>query len=277
MKTALIVFFVGTAFLNCATGQTNPAPFQTPVLGLSFVVDRQFDVDGVVSMFRHGDPAGISSRARSMRVDPAVAKGIHDASSLSEARKLAEKLVDSRFRTDYSAILRSITAFSTLWADFLPLFSAVVVEITQSPWIHSRYTCVISSIHPGLSDWTGNKVAVRYDHSPTSKRRILAHEIVLSNVFHLFRNRYSRREVGDWHVWAFSEITTVFILDDFRFRVFWPHFPHPGTYFAQSNYPQLAAIETRLKKLFDERVSYMSYEEKAVSVLQAFNQTHRPE
>lgn len=273
MKAALTVFFVAIALTGCATEQTKLNVSQTPVLRLSFVVDKQFDVNGVVSMFRHSDPAGIESRARSMGVDLEVARRIHDTSSLIEARHLAERLVNSRFTEDGAAIRRSITAFQNPWEDLLPLFSAVVVETTQSPWIHSHYTCVVSSIHPGLSNWRGNKVAVKYDSSREVKLRILAHEIALSDVFQLFRERYTRFEVDDWQVWAFSEITAVFILDDPRLRAFWPDFPHAGGYFAHSNYKQLAEIEKRLKAVFDGRTSYIDYEDQAAGILRAFKQT----
>ena len=273
MKAALTALFVAIALTSCATEKTGLNIRQIPVLQLSFVVDKRFDVKGVVSMFRQDDPAGIDSRARSMAVDLEAAKRIHDATSLSEARQLAEKLVDSRFTEDGAAIRRSITSFQDLWIDLLPLFSTVVVETTQSPWVHSRYDCVVSSIHPGLSSWRGNKVAVKYDSSPELKRRILAHEIVLSDVFQLFRQRYTRFALNDWQVWAFAEITAVFILDDPRLQGFWPDFPRSGKYFVHSNYPQLAGIEKRLKEVFDERTSYISYEQQAAGILRSFKRT----
>ena len=52
--------------------------------------------------------------------------------------------------------------FEAQWKDLLPLFSHVIVETTEAPWVHPEYICVISSIHLGLSNWYANKVAVNF-------------------------------------------------------------------------------------------------------------------
>ena len=72
-------------------------------------------------------------------------------------------------------------------------------------------------------------------------------------------------EINEWQVWAFSEITASLILDDPKFQMFWPNSP------ILSNYPQLAALRPKLKSLFDQRASYVDYEDKSVPLLQAFD------
>jgi len=252
--------------LTCVTsGELSKAPD----LRLSFVIDKEYDKDNVVSMFRSYTPAGLEARATSMGVDINVAGEIRDAADLSEAKQLAAKLVEDRFARDGAAIQASKADFEAQWKDLIPLFSHVVVETTESPWVHPDYICVASSIHFGLSNWYGNKVAVNFIRGRAYKGKMLAQEITLSDVFQLLRKRHPREELGDWQVWAFSEITASLILDDPRFQVFWPNSP------ILSNYPQLTALRPKLKDLFYHRTTYVDYEDKSVPLLRDFDPRNR--
>lgn len=273
MKTGKVVSLIGVlVVLGCTT--TPPRVVEAPGLKISFRIDRDVDVRGVLNFFRHDDPAGLESRAMSMGVDVQLARMIRDANP-SEARDLAARLVDERFKSSGAAIEASVVDFEALWKDLLPLYSQVAMETTESPWVQPEYTCVVSSIHPGLSSWRGNMVGIRFDSAPEIKRRILAHEILLSDVFQLLRKRYGVSEISDWQVWAFSEITAVLVLDDSRLRPYWTNMPHAGDYFAHANYPQLSKPEKLLKDLFDRRANYADYEQKAVAVLKDFQPFQR--
>jgi len=269
MRIRRILVCLGSLILlGCATSQVPTG--EASDLRLSFAIDKEYDKENILRFFRQPDPAGLESRAASMGIDIDIARRIRDAVSPSEAWDLAARIVDDRFKNDGAAIEASQKDLEAVWKDLLPLYSRVVVETTESPWVHPEYTCLVSSVHPGLSSWSGNKVAVKFDGSPELKRRIVAHELLLSNVFQLLRKRFARSEISDWRVWAFSEITPVLILDDPRLRTLWPNSPHAGGYFIRSNYPQLAGLEKRLKELFDHRTSYLDYEEKSAAVLKGF-------
>jgi hypothetical protein len=224
-------------------------------------------------MFKQDDPAGLTSRAKSMGIDPVLAQKIRDTPDFISARKLASGIVDSQFEKHGPDISAARGEFRDLWRELVGPFSRIVVETTQSPWVHTSYFCVVSAIHPGVSDWFGNRVGIRFDRKPEFKTRILAHELILSDVFQLFRTRHNAAEIGDWQVWAFSEITAVLILDDSRLRPYWPKFPRAGKYFSQSNYPQLAGLETQLKDIYDTRAGYLDYEGRAAQIVRDFHQT----
>jgi hypothetical protein len=250
-----------TLLMGCLTsGNLSKAPD----LKLSFVIDKEYDEEMVVSMFRSYTPAGLEARAESMGVDINLARQIRDADP-SDAKSLASKLVEDRFARDGAAIQASIADFGAEWEDLLPLFSRVVVETTESAWIHPEYICVVSVIHLGLSNWYANKVAVNFVRGRAYNGKMLAQEIALSDVFQLLRRRYPREELNDWQVWAFSEITASLVLDDPKFQMLWP--PSP----LLSNYPQLVALRPKLKDLFDHRTSYMDYEDKSVPLLKGFD------
>lgn len=244
---------------------------QAAVLKLDFTSDRYYDADHLVGMFRHADPAGIEWRARSMGIDPELAKKIRDAEP-AEAQSLARKMVDDVFALHRDEIAAAQEAISRKWTSLIEPFSDAVTRSTQRPWRHPEYVCVVSAVHPGQSDWHGNKVAIGYN-KPQFWLRVLAHEIVLSDAYQIMYDAHGgeRHELDDWQIWAFSEITAVLILDDPALNRFWPDTPPAGHYYGGANYPQLAEFEGRLKSIYDERKSFDDFMAKAVAVLQQFH------
>src|SRR5208337_5572994 len=98
---------------GCASGQMRAS--EAPSLKLSFIIDRQYDEDNIVWMFRHDDPAGLESRAASMGVDVDVARRIRNAADPSTARELAHRLVNDRFDDEGTAIEVSREDFEIQW------------------------------------------------------------------------------------------------------------------------------------------------------------------
>ena len=249
----------------------SPADAKEAVLKLTFTIDRDYDADHVVEMFRHADPAGIEWRARSMGIDPEIAKKIRNA-NLSDAKRMAREIVDALFVRQHDEIETAKQDIRLQWADLLEPFSNAVIRSMQRPWRHPEYICVVSSVHPGQSDWHGNKVAIGYNKSQFW-RRMLAHEIVLSNAYQVMFDAHGgdHHELDEWQIWAFSEITAVLILDYPTLNRFWPNMPPAGHYFGGSNYPQLAEFERQLKQIYDNRESFDDFMTKAVPILQQFH------
>ncbi|HLE11848.1 MAG TPA: hypothetical protein VI754_11400 [Bacteriovoracaceae bacterium] len=209
-----------------------------------------------------------------MGIVAAVAYKIRDANNQADIDGIVNQLVEDRYKAIGDRLNLAQREFGERWSLLISPFSEVVTATTQQSWFYNQYICVISLFHPGLSNWYGNKVAIKYDQ--IYKHRILAHEIVLSHVFQVFRKFYTKDEMDDWHVWAFSEITAVLILDDSKLKKFWPDFPTAGDYFTHSNYPQLATLETELLSLFSNRQSFSNYVAQSFDVLKKFEHLHHP-
>lgn len=77
-------------------GAAAPCGASQSALKLTFALDPEYDADAIVQMFRNDDPAGLEMRARSMAIDPGVAKKIGDASTAT-ARTMAASIVQDRF------------------------------------------------------------------------------------------------------------------------------------------------------------------------------------
>jgi len=243
-------------------------------LDVDFVINPGFDLTRIFGILHQHDPAGLESRAESMDIGIEFARRIHDAEDLAEVELYIREEVDARHEALGPQLEVARVEYETIWKELGGPLSAVVQEIVGEPWFHERYVCVVSAFHKGLSDWHGNRVAAGWDLPAEHKARIVSHEIVLSHVFQTVRQRYTPDDLEDWRVWAFSEITAVFVLDHETLRERWPGFPRAGEYFAESNYPQLAELEPWLKELYDEREDFGFYLDSAVPMLRDFRQTH---
>ncbi|MCX5795170.1 MAG: hypothetical protein NTY77_06745 [Elusimicrobia bacterium] len=266
----------------CAAAAPAGKPVPCPALTLRFIIDKDYDTKTLFSMLHHDDPAGLASRSAAMGLDKDFARRIHDAPDHASVSAELTRTVDARYAQVGEALETAREEYEKLWGPLVGLFSNVITSTTQHCWFHSApatlYTDVVSAFHPGLSDWYGNTVATKYDLPEASKRRILAHEIVLSQVFHIVRKYHPRSEISDWKVWVLSELTAVWILSDPRLMTYWPGFP-TRDYFARSNYPQLAGVEEELRPVFERRAGFRAYVDEAVARLQKIDEgklTKRP-
>ncbi|NOZ85607.1 MAG: hypothetical protein GXP49_04970 [Deltaproteobacteria bacterium] len=203
-----------------------------------------------------------------MGIDIETAKKIRAAHSLGDARSVLAPIVDERYQVLGERIKRSKEELETDWSKLAPIFWPLVFGLTEHRWLHSEYNVVVSAFHRGLSDWEGSRVAVGATLDRCWRLRIAAHEIVLSHVVQILRARYPRDVVPDTIAWAFAENTTVFILDDPRLRGFWPSVPPAGSYFKESNYPQLEPLEPGLLSCWTRRTSFQAYMDKAIKILE---------
>ena len=246
--------------------ETTSEPSTCPELHLTFVVEPDYDARTTYGILHGADPAGLASRAASMGIDAELANAIHNATSYESVAAELESAVEQRHASIGRDMARARGAYEAAWTPITDTFSQRVMKAMDHCWIHPHYTVVVSALHPGLSSWDGDVVASKFDHNLATKRRIVAHELVLSQAFQLMRRSHSSEEVADWPVWAFSEITAVMVLEDPELRPFWPDFP-TDNYFARSNYPQLAPLEAELRKRYGARESFDMYLEKAVPLL----------
>ena len=240
---------------------------QRPALKLRFVLDKNYDTHELYGMLHHDDPAGLVSRAKSMGIGLEFAQKIKDSRDFEEAAGLLTPLVDKVYTEEGAALSGSTSAYSASWEVVIGTFSKIVPAITGHDWFYEKYVCVVSAFNPGVSSWYGNKIVRKYGEDPIKQRRITAHEIVLSHVFHIARLYYAKDEIEDRQVWKFAEISAVFVLNDGSLAQLWPWFTPPAEYFSKTNYPQLAEVERSLAPLYKARKSFKEYLDRSMLVL----------
>lgn len=258
MKKIHFCFILITLFVGCAE-------FPKSNFKIDFIVDKEYDKMYIFRMFQGNDPAGLASRAYSMGIDYDFAKEVQDAKNYSQIKPELDELVNIRYNQIGNALQESVLAYAESWEPAIKDFSSVVTEITGYYWFHRKYVCVVSAFHPGVSNWSGNKIIRIYGEKPIEQRRITAHEIVLSHIFQIVRKNYGRSEVDDNSVWKIAEITTVLILDDDRLLKYWGEgYVPPNNWFSRSNYPQLANLENTLRTIYANRNDFDEYIETAI-------------
>lgn len=270
-----VIFFWSVGAADAAERVILGVHSSTPVFDLQFIIDKEFDRSHIYGMLHHDDPAGLASRSASMGIARKTAERIHGAKDASEVKGVIAKLVDERYLKSAVILGRAQREYVDLWQPIISTFSVTVTSVTEHDWVHPKYVCVVSVFHPGISDWSGSKIAARYDLPGKLKLRIVAHEIVLSHVFQLVRARYVREALDDRRLWAFAEISAVFILNEPALASIWPEQPAPGKYFGRSNYPQLASLEKELLPLYSGRRGFVDYIDQSVPVLQRFQPMER--
>jgi len=252
-----------------------PPSLDCPPLALRFVIDKEYDAQTIFGMLHGINPGGASARAADMGVGDDLARRIHVASDYASVAEEIARIVETRHSENSARLEGARSEYERLWAPVLGRFAKVVTSETGHCWFHStpeiQYTDVVSAFHRGVSSWYGNTIATGFNLSPESKLRISAHEIVLSQVFHVIRKYHPQSEISDWHVWALSELTAVWILSDPRLRPYWPTF-RTSEYFAHSNYPQLAELEQELAPIYGRRASFRAYADEAVARVRGLEQ-----
>jgi hypothetical protein len=283
LKIIALVLITGSFVisLNCFASQ-NPQKIpkietqenEDALLNIEFVIDKEFDKSRIFGIFQINDPAGLSSRAQSMEIDVEIARSINQAKSYHEVKDQLDSLAKTRYDKKMDEMIEAKKEYQSLWTVMIAPFSKTITKETGHSWFYEKYTCVVSAFHPGLTDWYGNTIAAKYNHTMLSKKRIVAHELALSHIFHIVRKYYTKQDIDDWKVWAFSEISAVFVLNHHDLIEYWPQFSSNATYFSQSNYPQLVPLETELKELFEKRENFKDYLDQSVKALKAFKNTH---
>jgi hypothetical protein len=255
------------ADVPAAVGISTAAP--RSALKLRFILDKDYDTHEVYGMLHHDDPAGLASRAKSMGIAPDLAQKIKNSRDYSEVAGQLGPLVDRIYAEEGAALSGSTSAYTASWNVVIGTFSEVVPAITGHAWFYEKYVCVVSEFNPGVSSWYGNKIVRKYGEDPVKQRRITAHEIALSHIFHIVRLYYTKDEIADRQVWKFAEISAVFVLNDGSLAGLWPWFNPPAEYFSKTNYPQLAELERTLAPLYKTRKSFKDYLDASISVLKA--------
>ena len=223
-------------------------------------------------MLKGDDPAGNESRARDMGVTLEYLTKIKNSDSFQDIEYAIDGFVQERHKQHKLEIDNAIKGYDESWQSIIDEFSEIVYKLTEHDWFYEEYICVISPIHRGISNWYGNTIARKCGDDYHKQRRITAHEIILSHFFHIIRKYYSNDQLSDWRTWAFSEISTVFILNNEDLLKFWDWFIPSGNYFSKTNYPQLAKVEDELRKIYGTKENVMDYVNKAKELLNSIDE-----
>lgn len=159
--------------------------------------------------------------------------------------------------------------YQKAWNEICDNFSDYIERETGYEWFYKTYYCVVSAVHPGISNWGEEPKVVRWwRENAYAQRRITAHEIILSHYFEIILRHYGDRKLANHQIWALAEIAAfalTSLADDVK--KFWP-WDRSG-YYTNHNYPEVIALQKKLKKPFLERTSFDEYIEKGIRLVKA--------
>lgn len=175
------------------------------------------------------------------------------------------------YHTSSPYLEQSIAAYQQSWDEIDADFSSYIAQETGHAWFYDEYTCVVSFVHRGISNW-GNapKIVRGWDENPYTMRRITAHELILSHYFEIYKRHYAHEALTEGQVWALAEIAA-FALTSLTDRVknFWPW---NTEYYTTHNHPQIVELQESLKHSFLEKISFDEYIKEGIRSVKKYPQ-----
>lgn len=163
------------------------------------------------------------------------------------------------YARDNDVLSYTVAEYQKSWDQINDAFSSYIERATEEPWAHANYTCVVSPVHAGISNWDGSDRIIRWwKEHPLLMRRITAHELILHHFFVIVHNHFLHEGLTDNQIWALAEIAA-FALTSLMPEVkkFWLW--DISGYYMNHNYPQIVPLQNLLKEPFLKRKNFSEY------------------
>jgi len=184
--------------------------------------------------------------------------------------KEIRKNFDKIYQDSLECLKEAQKLYQKSWNEINDKFSNYIEKETGYKWFYPVYYCVVSVIHPGISNWgTNNKIIRWWKENLHTQRRITAHELILSHYFEIYKHHYKEHKLADNQVWALAEIAAFALtgLTD-KVKQFWP-WDYSG-YYTNHNYPQIVDLQNKLKQPFLKRKSFDEYIKKGIELVKNY-------
>ena len=187
----------------------------------------------------------------------------YDLEFLSD-KKEAEKI----YRKFGKYLNGARVAYQGSWDEINNEFSGVVEKITGYTWEYKTYFCVVSPIHKGMSNWSGNKIIRSGKENPYIMRKITAHELLISHIFTIFEKDFKKENLSDKQKWALAEISAFAITGlEKKMLKFWPWISEEEKYPLNHNYPELYRIQKVLRSKYEKKRNFKKFLEQAIKII----------
>ncbi len=149
-------------------------------------------------------------------------------------------------------------------------FSDYIEKETGYKWFYKTYYCVVSAVHPGISNWGDEPKIVRWWYENAFvQRRITAHELILSHYFEIYKRNFKDFNLSDGQVWALAEIAAFALISlTSDVKKFWPW--DISGYYYDHNYPQIVELQKKLKPIFLKKNNFQEYMLKGIKAVDKY-------
>lgn len=192
--------------------------------------------------------------AYGMGIPFATARSIH-TQEWGQEKKIITPLVNQRYRFLLDELNQTKYWYQRSWNKINVQFFQSVASITNVQWEYSKYHCVVSAFHKGISSWTGNIIARIWSENPFSMRKITAHELIIAHIFSMFRRngKLNIYPLSHTQIWEIAEIAAWCMTGlDKKLTRFWPWLSESQLFSTHHNYPQLVKKQVKLGKVYQK-------------------------
>lgn len=157
------------------------------------------------------------------------------------------------------------------WNEINDDFSRYIEKETGYKWFYRTYYCVVSAVFIGISNWGNEPKIVRWwRENPYTQRRITAYELIISHYFEIYKRFYQKSHpLKKNQVWALAEIAAIALTTlPPETEKFWG-WDDLG-YNAKHNYPQIVALQKKLKPIFLRKKNFDEYILKGIELVRSY-------
>jgi len=174
-----------------------------------------------------------------------------------------------QYENNYFILEYTRDEYQKAWDKINDKFSSYIEERTGYNWYYDVYECVISLIHPGISNWGKEPKIVRWIHeNPYTQRRITAHELIISHYFEIYNCDFNQHKLRSGQIWALAEIAAYALCSlDKKALKFWPWDDLGYAY--QHNYPQITNLQKKLRMVFLKK-NFNEYIERGIQLVKKY-------
>ncbi|OGY42967.1 MAG: hypothetical protein A2Y67_02865 [Candidatus Buchananbacteria bacterium RBG_13_39_9] len=238
---------------------------------LKFIIDKNYDYEMIFNMLSEGEPAGIENRAKGMKIDLALARKIQRFGK-KQGKKIVRQLVEKRYGQILPYLKKVGIWYQQSWDEINEAFFRHLEKKTGYKIKYKKYFCVVSAFHPGISSWGGNKIARIWAENPFTMRKITAHELIISHIFHIFQDDHQfKNKLKDQEIWKIAEIAAWCLTGKEKEMIkMWPWVPKDQLFPLKHNYPFLVPLQIKLGKVYDSAGSFKKFLNTAVNLVNKF-------
>lgn len=178
------------------------------------------------------------------------------------------------FEEQYGLIMKNMKysqkEYQKSWDEIGQEFSDYIEKETGYKWFYKTYYCVVSAVHPGISNWGDEPKIVRWWYENAFvQRRITAHELILSHYFEIYKRNFKDFNLSDGQVWALAEIAAFALISlTSDVKKFWPW--DISGYYYDHNYPQIVELQKKLKPIFLKKNNFQEYMLKGIKAVDKY-------
>ncbi len=222
-------------------------------------------------LLQQGRVSNPEQQATGMGVDAQLAKWISQR-TWQRAEHRIKRIIRKRHSALRQDLRYSCRQYQRSWDQINSKFFRTVEHITDQPWEYSRYICVVSAFHRGISNWNGNIIGRVWSEHPLTMRRFTAHELIITHIFSIFRNnpKYCGR-LPERGIWALAEICGWCMTGlEPALLSLWPWLTSFERFSTHHNYQFLVPLQEKLKVLYLQKKSFHTFMSHAVILTSSY-------